>query len=302
MLEITLYDSNFLHQEYLTPYLKSNKIIWKRDNIRRNINIYTDNFIKKSIIDIPTDDNLNICVLLEPLTNPPWTDIYDYIQTDYEKFDLIITHNIDQLGYLISQKPEKFIYSTVCNTSSWLDSTMIGNHKKNKMISMPFSWKTFSEGHQLRHAIYNHFKGGYKIDFYGSGVPNFSGEFRECFIEYKYTVVCENTLQKGFNSDRLRDAILTKTIPIYWGPKIYGDILDEESIFYFSPNKDRIDFDFSESLSNLEKIVDYVYENDPYNSHKESIESNFNNILPMKQSEDNIYNILLERGFIKNSS
>ena len=40
MIEITLTDSNFPHQEYLTPYMKSDKIIWKRDGIRRKINVY----------------------------------------------------------------------------------------------------------------------------------------------------------------------------------------------------------------------------------------------------------------------
>lgn len=301
MLEITLYDSNFPHQEYLTPYLKSSKIIWKRDNIRRNINVYTDNFIKKTVIDVPQDGNINVCILLEPLTNPPWTDIYDYIQTDFEKFDLIITHNIDKLGDLISERPEKFVYNTFCITSSWLEDIMIGHHEKNKMISMPFSRKSFSEGHQLRHTIYNRFKDSSKIDFYGDGVPNFSGEFRECFFGYKYTIVCENTLQKGFNSEKLRDAILTKTIPIYWGSKLHDDNLEIQSIFYFSPDKDRINFNFEESILNLEKIIDYIYKNDPYDTLREYVENNFQYLLPKKQSEDNIYDVLLTKGYIQNS-
>ena len=69
MIEITLTDSNFPHQEYLTPYMKSDKIIWKRDGIRRKINVYTDNLIKTTHVDVPQDGNFNVCVLLEPLTN-----------------------------------------------------------------------------------------------------------------------------------------------------------------------------------------------------------------------------------------
>ena len=83
MIEITLFDSNFPHQNFLTPYMDSTRIRWKRDGIRRKINVYTDNFIKSQVIDIPKDENKNICLLLEPYTNPPWTDIYDYIRTDY---------------------------------------------------------------------------------------------------------------------------------------------------------------------------------------------------------------------------
>ena len=147
-----------------------------------------DNLIKKTHIDIPKDDNYNICVLLEPYTNPPWTDVYDYIRTDFEKFDLIITHNLQLLGDLIESRPDKFHYSTKCLTTSWLSEEHIGLHEKTKNISMAFSHKNFSEGHRIRHLIYEKYKNENIIDFYGSGVDNFSGEFRNAMIDYKYTI------------------------------------------------------------------------------------------------------------------
>jgi hypothetical protein len=298
MIEITLFDSNFPHQNFLTPYMDSTRIRWKRDGIRRKINVYTDNFIKSQVIDIPKDENKNICLLLEPYTNPPWTDIYDYIRTDYEKFDLIITHNHDQLGDLILQYPDKFHYNTKCITTSWLSEEMMGLHPKTKMISMPFSFKNHSEGHRIRHMIYQKYKENNVIDFFGSGIENYSGEFRECFMDYKYVIICENTLQKGFNSEKFNDAILTGCIPIYWGSRPLDSNIDSKSIFLFSPDKTKIDFDFDESLKNLEKIIDYVYKEDPYNSLIQSIENNFHYLLPQKQSEDNIFDILQDKGFI----
>lgn len=298
MIEITLTDSNFPHQKCLTPYINSKKIEWKRDGVRRKINVYTDNFIKNTHVDIPEDNNFNICLLLEPYTNPPWTDIYDYIQTDFEKFDLIITHNLDKLGHLIESRPDKFVYSTKCITTTWLDESFIGLNSKSKMISMPFSYKNFSEGHRIRHVIYEKYKDSGIIDFYGDGVPNFSGEFRNCFLDYKYVIICENTLQKGFNSEKFNDATLTGCIPIYWGSKVEDEKYDQNSIFYFSPNKNKIDFDFSESLENLDSLINKIIESDPYDSLIDSIRNNYTHSLSEMNSEDNLYNILQEKKFL----
>lgn len=298
MLEITLTDSNFPHQNYLTPFINSKNIVWKRDGVRRKLNVYTDNFIKSTHVDIPQDDNFNICLLLEPYTNPPWTDIYDYIRTDYDKFDLIITHNLDKLGDLIEGLPHKFHYSTKCITTSWLDERFIGLHEKNKMISMPFSYKNFSEGHRIRHIIYEKYRNQNIIDFYGTGIEKFEGEFRNCFLDYKYVIVCENTLQDGFNSEKINDAMLSGCIPIYWGSKIKDNNYKQDSIFYFSPEKNKVEFDFSESLDNLDKLLKYVLDVNPYSSLYESIKNNFDYSLSTLNSEDNLYKVLVQRGLI----
>ncbi len=298
MIEVTLTDSNFPHQEYLTPYIKSKKIIWKRDGIRRKLNVYTDNFIKKEIIDIPNDGNINICLLLEPYTNPPWTDIYDYIRTDFEKFDLIVTHNLQNLGDLIIERPDKFYYSTKCITSTWIEENHIGIHPKNKLISMPFSWKNFSEGHRIRHVIYEKYKDSGLIDFFGTGIDGFSGDFRDCFIDYKYSICCENTLQTGFNSEKFNDCLLTGTIPIYWGSNFFNSNIDKRSIFPFSPNLSKIDFNFEESIENLDRIIRTIIDTDPYDSLIESVKQNYNYSFTTLQSEDNLFSIFKERNFI----
>jgi len=298
MLEITLFDSNFPHQTFLTPFLKSNKIKWCRDGVRRKINVYTDNFIKKEIINVPQDDNLNICLLLEPYTNPSWTDVYDYIRTDFEKFNLIITHNIYKLEDLLKDRSDKFHYSTKCITSSWLEEKFIGLHKKTKQVSMPFTYKNFSEGHRIRHVIYEKYKNSGLIDFFGDGVPNYQGEFRDCFVDYKYVIVCENCLQRGFNSEKINDAFLTGCIPLYWGSEILDDNYKKNSIFKFSPDKELVNFEFEESLKKLQEILDYVYKEDPYDQLHAPVEHNYNYTLKTLQTENNIFEVLKERGLV----
>ena len=314
MDEITLNDSNFPHQKCLTPFFNSSKLEWKRDGIRRKINVYTDNLIKKSVIDIPNDGNYNVCVLLEPLTNPGWTDVYDYIQTDFEKFDLIISHNKHKLQYLFDSRPDKFYYSTHCITQSWLyeqdhilhskENSFIfkGNTVKPKKISMPLSMKNFSEGHRLRHLFYEKHKNSEHIDFWGSGLPvedekHYWGP--EIFMSYKYMIVIENCLEKGFISEKFNDALLTGCIPIYWGAEIEDKNYDLSSIFQIAPKKEKVDFDFEESFSLIENTIDCIIKNDPYDNLLESIQKNYNYAISHRQTEDNIFEVLKLRGMIK---
>lgn len=299
MIEVTLTDSNFGSQQSLCPHHTFDKLKWMRDGVRRKINVYTDNFIKQGYSEIPQDGNYNICILLEPLTNPPWTDVYDYIQTDFEKFDLIITHNLGKLGYLIEDRKDKFYYSTKCQTASWLPKESYGIHKKTKNISMPLSYKNFSEGHRLRHTIYEKYKDTGLIDFYGSGTGEYLDDLSECFRDYKYVVVCENTLQKGYNSEKFNDILLTGCIPIYWGSEIMDTNYDSKSIFRFAPNVESINFEFEESLENLERILDYVIKEDPYNKLIESVKRNFEYALTKSNAENNIYEVLKERKIIE---
>lgn len=300
MYEFSITDNCFSHQQCVQPFLNSKQVLWKRDGERRKINVYTDNHIKSHVVDIPQDGNYNICLLLEPYTFSPWTDIYDYIQTDFEKFDLIISHNKFRLGHMMESRPDKFVYSTNCICASWLDESFIGRHPKSKMFSMAFSYKMACEGHEIRHRIYEKYKDSGLIDFFGSGVPNYQGEFRDAFKDYKYTIVCENSLQRGFNSEKLRDAFLTGCIPIYWGSRILDQNYKQEAVFYFSPDNDwNVNRDFTESFENLENILKFLTENDPYDSLYPFVERNFDYTYANVDAEGNLLKILQSRGFIE---
>jgi hypothetical protein len=299
MYEITLFDSNFGHQNYLSPYLDSDLVIWKRDNIRRKINVYTDNFIKKSVIEIPNDENKNICILLEPLTNPSWTDVYDYIRTDFEKFDLIITHNLYSLGDLIESRPDKFMHSSLCCSATWLRSEDIDIPAKTKNISMIFSSKNFSEGHQIRHRIYYKYKNTNIVDFFGGGTGSFLTNKIDAIKDYKYSICCENSLQKGYNSEKLNDLLLTGTIPIYWGSKISNTEHDLDAIFYFSPDSiNSVNFNFDESLEKLDEMINYIVKYDPYDKLINSVNNNYAYANKIKQSENTVYSILESRNYL----
>lgn len=266
-VNVTFWDSTMC-SEWLAPCLPPSDYILKmRDGIRRPINVYTDNFIKSELVDIPVDGNKNVCILLEPYCTPPWTDVYDYIQTDFEKFDLVITHNKDKLGHLLEERPDKFYYSSKCAYTTWLDEANIKLHPKSKMISCPFSWKHYCLGHRLRHAVYNSLNDTGLVDFYGSGAmwnknQTITGrehhphedpcggvltlgseesqrdtlcEFRTAYYDYKYVIIIENAYeQTGFNSEKLYDCFLSGCVPIYCGSKIFDDNINMDGIVEFN--------------------------------------------------------------------
>jgi hypothetical protein len=73
---------------------------------------------------------------------------------------------------------------------------------------------------------------------------------------------------------------------------------DEKSVFYFSPNVNKVDFNFDESLSNLDNIIQSILLNDNYDSLYESIKQNYEYTLSKLNSEDNLFDILKEKNFI----
>jgi hypothetical protein len=73
---------------------------------------------------------------------------------------------------------------------------------------------------------------------------------------------------------------------------------DEKSVFYFSPNVNKVDFNFDESLSNLDNIIQSILLNDNYDSYYESIKQNYEYTLSKLNSEDNLFDILKEKNFI----
>lgn len=67
-----------------------------------------------------------------------------------------------------------------------------------------------------------------KIDFYGSSVSNHLSLKKDGLIDYKFSICIENTYENNYISEKFYDAILTDTIPIYFGCKNIKDIWPEK--------------------------------------------------------------------------
>jgi hypothetical protein len=85
---------------------------------------------------------------------------------------------------------------------------------------------------------------------------------------------------------------------LYWGSKVENKEFDQSSLFYFSPEKEKIDFNFEESLNNFDKLFNEINQTDPYNSLINAVTHNYNYIVDNKQTEDNFYKILKQKNFV----
>jgi len=88
---------------------------------------------------------------------------------------------------------------------------------KTHMTSLIASAKRDSEGHKLRHAIADWAQGdGRDVDIMGRGYKPFDRK-SEGLAPYRYSVVIENVREPNYFSEKLVDAVLCNTVPIYWG-------------------------------------------------------------------------------------
>jgi hypothetical protein len=111
-----------------------------------------------------------------------------------------------------------------------------------------------------------------RIDVYGtywiSNGENIKGEIWNKHVgldDYKFSVACENTVQKNYISEKFWDAILTNTVPIYLGCSNIDELIPDNC--YISLNNMTMD----EMVNKVKSIVDN--ESDVYEQYFENIKN-----------------------------
>ena len=161
-----------------------------------------------------------VAVLLEP--PEIITDFYDLVATKTDTFDRVATHQRD----LCHRDPERYFYYPYGTT--WIhDPADRRIHPKTRGVSIVASDKRTAVGHKLRHALVAALgrSGAECLDMYGSGYLRIERKI-EALAPYRFTVVVENSRAAGYFTEKLVDALLTGTVPIYWGDPAIGDHFD----------------------------------------------------------------------------
>ncbi|MFN6977070.1 MAG: glycosyltransferase family 10 domain-containing protein [Gemmobacter sp.] len=97
---------------------------------------------------------------------------------------------------------------------------------KDRGLSLIASAKRALPGHRLRHAVAARLAAeGIAADVMGGGYRSF-GAKAEGLARYRFTIAIENSRQRGYFTEKLIDAILCRTIPIYWGAPDIADHFD----------------------------------------------------------------------------
>lgn len=88
---------------------------------------------------------------------------------------------------------------------------------KDRDLSLIASAKRDHPGHKLRHRIVDHLQDHMpKAEILGQGYRPFAAK-SDGLARYRYSVVIENVQEPNYFTEKLLDAILCETVPIYWG-------------------------------------------------------------------------------------
>lgn len=98
--------------------------------------------------------------------------------------------------------------------------------RKTRPASLIASAKRDWEGHRLRHLIVDHIRSsGLDVDIMGRGYRPFADK-ADGLAPYRYSVVIENTREPSYFTEKLVDALLCNTVPIYWGAPDIAEFFD----------------------------------------------------------------------------
>ncbi len=184
---------------------------------------------------------------------------------------------------------------------TWLDSAFMERMKtqeKSFEVSFLCGAKQRIEGHHLRHRLFKRHneilipnKWFYTLEDYtpnnGHHTILGGGKAKEkCWQDSMYSICVENSSNKGYFTEKILDAFLSRTIPIYWGcPDIssYFDISgiihcsDESNIIecvnqltpeFYHSKKETMEYNYTQALyySNItQRFVDKIQEIVTYN-------------------------------------
>jgi len=257
--KIKIFDNNFAHAKYSTDFQDSKYIWWDRlKNYDENEpTFFTDNFLN-------TNQYLknSYAWLLEPPSINNF--IYEYIKTNFYKFDNVLTYDKDLLDI-----GENFLFYP--HGGCWIPPNEQKIYEKNKLISIIASSKNNTDGHKLRHQIINEYRNN--IDVYGRGYNPVEIK-TEALKDYMFSIVIENTKKDYYFSEKLIDCFRTGTIPIYYGCPSISNFFDEKGILTF------------DNLEELSIIINEICTSEYYYDRMDSIKNNFEESKKYLISED----------------
>lgn len=193
-----------------------------------------------------------------------------------ESYDAIYTSERSYVG-----KNPKIKFCFAGSNLPWIKNQKI--FEKTKTVSLIASPKKFAFGHALRHAIAEQFKD--QLDLYGGvlGSPRLSpgvpwGDKSEGLNDYMFSVVIENDKYETYFTEKLTDAIVTGTIPIYWGAPDIGKYFNLDGFIELTP-----DFDPKTLTREL------------YESKLEAAKDNFERVQNMLSADDILYQMIKQQ-------
>lgn len=214
----------------------------------------------------------NILMVLEP---NQLFGIHDWAINNHYLFDIILTWGEE----ILNKCPNAYFFPFGI---SWLDKEYVDNVDniiKKFEVSFLCGAKQRIEGHHLRHRLYNrgneinipkqwyytledyqYNDGNHTIIQYEGKPP---GSEKKKLWNSMFSICIENSSNKGYHTEKIIDAFLSKTIPIYWGCPNLEELGYDSKGFIYCNNEDEI----INAVNNL--TPEY------YHNNREAIDSNY---------------------------
>lgn len=114
--------------------------------------------------------------------------------------------------------------------STFIDDISAITPEKSRHMSLIASGKRDLEGHQLRHRLVDHVReAGMDVDVMGRGYKPFERK-EDGLQSYRFSLVIENTREPHYFTEKIVDAALCRTVPIYWGCPNIADYFDPDGL------------------------------------------------------------------------
>ena len=265
--KISIRDKQFSHAYSTSNWFKPTNFEWDFKNLHGDFVFLTDT----NVHEVNNTEFSNFKKYAWLIESPEVTSYaYTFVEENARLFDKIFTHS----ERILNNNSHAYL---VPIGGCHLEEEEIGLQcEKTKLISMMYSSKNFATGHALRHNIAQ--KYSHLIDIMGSGVDGRHVKKIESCRDYAFSVIAENCKEGYYFTEKIIDAFLTGTVPIYWG--------SEHIVEFFNPNG----FFTFNTMDELEKIVlDTPALVEFYNSHETDIIENYHTALKFKVGDDYLY-------------
>jgi len=264
--KLSIKDTMFSHAYSTSNWFKPTDFEWDFNNQHNDYLFFTD----QNVFEIEYQQYNNLKKYAWLIESPAVTPkSYDFVQNNPHLFDKIFTHS----KKILENSNAYLVPIGGCHLE---ESEISLDHKKSRLISMMYSNKKFSEGHNLRHDIANRFSK--LIDVMGSGVNGLHMKKIESCADYAFSVVIENCKDGYYFTEKIIDCFLSGVIPIYWGCDYIGEFFNKNGFLTFNTIED---------LYEIIKDQDYLIKF--YTDHMNEIHENFDNALKYKIGDDYLY-------------
>lgn len=152
---------------------------------------------------------------------------------------------------------------------------------KTDMCSLIASARNQLPGHQLRHQVVAEMrKSGLDVVILGRGYRPF-GPKEEGLAPFRYSIVIENSSELSYFTEKIVDACLCRSVPIYWGAPDIGDYFDLNGLIV------------CHSLEEINEAVRRMSV-EGYKARRDAIERNFKFAMQYADVEDRVARVIME--------